>query len=123
MDTPSIPEALDQAIRQCHEGKPEAALQTLKEMEHKAPADPERDGGCALGVEVACLIELNRESEAEARVDEALCQRSNERRFLLWLGNQLSDLGHFEPAERVLRELCTIDPTSPLPFYNLGVML
>ena len=123
MDTPPVPDALNRAIRQCHEGEPEAALQSLREIEGDTPADPEKDGGCALGVEVACLIELNRESEAEAKIDEALSKRRDETRLLLWLGNQLSDLGHFEPAERVLRELCRIDKKSPLPFYNLGVML
>lgn len=123
MDTPPSPEALDRAIRQCHEGEPEAALRCLGELDLDALDDPDKHRGCALGVEVACLIELNRESEAEAKVDEALSKHRDQTRFLLWLGNQMSDLGHFEPAERVLGELCRIDSESPLPYYNLGVML
>ncbi|UCD74616.1 MAG: tetratricopeptide repeat protein [Phycisphaerales bacterium] len=123
MDTPSVPDVLDQAIRQCQEGEPESALRLLRGLDREALSDPEKDRGRALGVEVACLIELDREGEAESKIAEALSQRRDETRFVLWLGNQLSDLGHFEPAERVLRALCELDPESPLPFYNLGVML
>src|SRR5262245_16274074 len=49
---------------------------------------------------------MNSESEAQRLVE---------------LGNELSDAGRHEDAERAYRAAATADPTWSVPFYNLGL--
>ncbi len=81
------------------------------------------DRGRALALEAACLIQLERAEEAERLIAEIMKDEGDDHAFALAAGIEFSDLGEFMQAEVFLRNLCELDPASPVAWFNLAISL
>ncbi len=82
-----------------------------------------RDYGRALALELACLDGQGHTDRSAVRLESLLARLGADRRTLLGMGLQLSELHVAYLAERVLRRLGRLDRRSPLPRFYLARLL
>ena len=82
-----------------------------------------RDYGRALALELACLDGQGQVDRSAMRLQTLLTRLGPDRRTLLGMGLQLSELQVAHLAERVLRRLGRLDRRRPLPRFYLARLL
>ena len=118
-DPPSDP--LGHALEAFEEGQPDTALARLRAVPQGALST--KDQGRSVGLEIACMLELERDKDAETKIKQVCREQPGDEHFMLACGVQLSELECYEPAEEILRALCVVDRSSETPPYNLAVVL
>jgi len=77
----------------------------------------------ALAIAAICVSEIEGDENAGPFVNELIDRHESDEYALLAAGIQLSDLDALPHAERLIRRVCRIDPDSPIPKYNLALVL
>jgi tetratricopeptide (TPR) repeat protein len=84
---------------------------------------PSSDRGRALAIEIVCLERLGKSEESDRLVAEMMKQEGDDHAYVLAAGIQFSDLDAHLHAEVFLRNLCEINPSSDVAWYNLAIAL
>ncbi len=121
MDSALTLNTVDRAERVLLEGDPEGALQLVRNLYGQIL--PSSDRGRALAIEVVCLERLSKSEEAERLVVEMMKEEGDDHAYVLAAGVQFSDLEAYLHAEVYLRNLCEMNPSSEVAWYNLAVAL
>ncbi|MBE7463346.1 MAG: tetratricopeptide repeat protein [Planctomycetes bacterium] len=112
---------LRQAIELLNEHRFDQALGWLQKLDQSLLSP--KDQGRALALEIVCLAHQDLEDDARRLLTRAQRRHGDDTALQLALGIQLSELGAYEWAEKVLRRLGEKLPADPLPLYNLGLVL
>ncbi len=112
---------LDEAEDLLDEGDLEEALEAVRALHGRE--EPSSVRGRALAIEAVCLEELGRGEEAEKLVSEMMQEEGDDAVYVLAAGVEFSDLDAHDHAEVFLKNLCALDPSNHLPWFNLAVSL
>jgi len=82
---------------------------------------PASDRGRAMAFEVVALQGLDRVQEAHNLVADIMGEEGDDYDFVLAAGIQFAELDSFAHAEIFLKNLCELQPDTPLPWFNLAI--
>lgn len=121
MDSALTLNTVDRAEQVLLEGDFEGALGLVRQLYGQML--PSSDRGRALAIEVVSLEKLGKTDDAERLVVEMMKEEGDDHAYVLAAGIQFSDLEAHLHAEVFLRNLCEINPSSDVAWYNLAIAL
>lgn len=121
MESTQTLSTLDRAEDLLQDGKYEGALDTVRKLYGQTL--PSSDRGRALAIEVVCLEHLARREEAERLIMGIMQEEGDDHAFVLAAGMAFSDFESFLHAEVFLRNLCELEPSNHLAWFNLAIAL
>ncbi len=110
---------LDRAEDLLDEGDLDEALEAVRTLQGRE--EPSSVRGRALAIEAVCLEELGRGDEAEKLIGETMKEEGDDAVYVLAAGVEFSDLDAHDHAEMFLKNLCGLDPSNHLPWFNLAI--
>lgn len=72
---------------------------------------------------ISCLIKLEKHNEVKLLLENHLAQYPNDLEMKCELAFTLQNLGHYEDASSVYKEVIATKPSSPIIYYNFGRVL